>query len=148
MHFSSYLCFIGTAALCACSTTSKSSLPDGSSRVPVNSRIDIDNYTALFAKEASVVDTRSATERHLAGLRSDVESIKLQMATMQLSRASSGQGRGQVIAHVRLKRQLIRTGAEGKKEVAVTGNTTSTPGSDEAAVPMKAPRAPVAGGAR
>ena len=85
MDMRSYLCIASAAAICGCSTTPKSVIPDGRNRVEINSRAAIEQYVAQLAIERTSVDSRTVAERQLATLRNDVDKIKLEIAALQSS---------------------------------------------------------------
>lgn len=73
----------GAALLHGCATKQSAPLPDGRSRVQVNSRANIDAYLAQLAGGGRAANSETSTERQMEALRNDVAYIKSQLAALQ-----------------------------------------------------------------
>jgi flagellar motor protein MotB len=77
------MCFTASM-LSACGTSPKLAMPDGRNRVPINSQVTIDEYTAATAREAASAKEEAQQRQH-AALKRDLAELKAVMAELSLS---------------------------------------------------------------
>lgn len=75
--------------LCGCATQNSPPLPDGESRVQINSRTEIEAFTARLPHPAAPVKSPPLVESRLAALQLEVDRIKLRLSAIEATRAQS-----------------------------------------------------------